>query len=117
MVIYRFDAPLIFANANNFRDEVRRISRTKLKPQWLVIAAEPITNVDTTAADMLLDLDQELYAENVNVVVAELKDPVRRKVERYGLTRQFAPECYYPTIGAAVSAFREETGAVDRNWP
>jgi len=111
LVIYRFDAPLIFANAKNFRDEVRRISRTHPRPQWIVIAAEPITDVDTTASDVLLDLDQELDAESVTLVFAELKDPVRRKVERYGLTRQIEPRCFYPTIGAAVAAFREETGA------
>jgi high affinity sulfate transporter 1 len=111
LVIYRFDAPLIFVNAKNFRDEVRRLVRAQPKPQWIVIAAEPITDVDTTASDMLFDLDQELAADGVNMVFAELKDPVRRKVERYGLARQIEPSGFYPTVGAAVAAYQNQTGA------
>src|SRR3954454_13749469 len=86
MVIFRFDAPLIFANAKTFRDAVLAISRTEPAPRWVVVAAEPITDVDTTAADVLLDLDGALDARGQSLVFAELKDPVRRKIERYGLT-------------------------------
>jgi high affinity sulfate transporter 1 len=111
VILYRFDAPLIFANAKRFRDEVRRLAMTDPKPQWIVIAAEPITDVDTTAADMLYDLDQALDRENVNIVFAEMKDPVRRKIERYGLARQIEPRHFFPTVGAALRAFSAETDA------
>ena len=111
LVIYRFDAPLFFANAKTFRDEVRRLARAEPKPKWIVIAAEPITDVDTTASDMLEDLDQALNADGISLVFAELKDPVRRKIERYGLTRTIDPRHFFPTVGAAVDAFRGETGA------
>ena len=114
LVIYRFDAPLLFANAKTFRDEVRRFAATEPAPRWIVIAAEPVTDVDTTASDMLEDLDEALNAQGISLVFAELKDPVRRKIERYGLTRTIDPGHFFPTVGAAVKAFRRQTGA---DWP
>jgi high affinity sulfate transporter 1 len=111
LVIYRFDAPLFFANAKTFRDEVRRLAKTDPAPVWIVIAAEPVTDVDTTAADVLTDLDESLNAQGISLVFAELKDPVRAKIERYGLTRTLDPHHFFPTIGAAVAAYDQQTGA------
>lgn len=111
LVIYRFDAPLFFANAKTFRDEVRRLAAADPRPGWIVVAAEPMTDVDTTAADILEDLDEALNAGGVHLVFAELKDPVRRKIERYGLTRTIDPGHFFPTVEAAVAAFRLRTGA------
>ncbi|MEV6698784.1 sulfate permease [Streptomyces sp. NPDC051453] len=111
LVILRFDAPLFFANAKTFRDEVRRLARTEPGPRWIVIAAEPMTDVDTTAADVLEDLDRELNSEHVHLVFAELKDPVRHKIERYGLTRTIDPRHFFPTVEAAVAAFRQPRDA------
>ena len=110
-MIYRFDGPLFFANATTFRDEIRRLARAQPKPDWILIAAEPVTDVDTTAADMLEDLDEALNTRGISLVFAELKDPVRHKIERYGLTRTIDPHHFFPTIAAAISAFRDETGA------
>jgi high affinity sulfate transporter 1 len=114
LVIYRFDAPLFFANAKTFRDEVKRLAAADPAPRWIVIAAEPVTDVDTTASDVLEDLDEELNAQGISLVFAELKDPVRGKIERYGLTRTIDPRHFFPTIGDAIEAFRHETGA---DWP
>ena len=111
LVIYRFDAPLFFANATTFRDEVRRLARADPPPTWIVIAAEPVTDVDTTASDVLEDLDEALNAAGISLVFAELKDPVRQKIERYGLTRTIDPRHFFPTIETAVAAFRAQTGA------
>jgi len=111
LVIYRFDAPLFFANAKTFRDEVRRMARADPPPTWIVIAAEPMTDVDTTASDVLEDLDEALNAQGISLVFAELKDPVRRKIERYGLTRTINPRHFFPTVESAVAAYREQTGA------
>ena len=111
LVIYRFDGPLFFANATTFRDEIRRLAKAEPKPAWILIAAEPVTDVDTTASDVLEDLDEALNARGISLVFAELKDPVRAKIERYGLTRTIDPHHFYPTIGAAIAAFRGETGA------
>jgi high affinity sulfate transporter 1 len=111
LVIFRFDAPLFFANARTFRDEIRTLAAADARPKWIVIAAEPITDVDTTAADMLADLDHELNAEGTSLVFAELKDPVRAKLERYELIGPLDPDHFFPTLGAAVDSFREKTGA------
>jgi high affinity sulfate transporter 1 len=108
LVVYRFDAPLIFANCTTFRDEVRRMAATDPPPAWIVVAAEPMTDVDTTAADMLEDLDEELNSRQISLAFAEMKDQVRRKIERYELTRTIDPGHFFPTVEAAVAAFRAE---------
>jgi high affinity sulfate transporter 1 len=109
--IFRFDAPVFFANARTFREQVRELAMSDPKPEWIVVAAEPITDVDTTAADMLRDLDLALNADGVHLVFAEMKDPVRRKIERYQLTDTIDPAHFFPTIESAIMAFREGTGA------
>jgi high affinity sulfate transporter 1 len=111
LVIFRFDAPLFFANARTFRDQLRRLAGSEPRPRWIVVAAEPITDVDTTAADMLADLDEELNAAGTSLVFAELKDPVRTKLERYELIGPLDPAHFFSTLDAALDAFREQTGA------
>jgi high affinity sulfate transporter 1 len=113
MVIFRFDAPLFFANARTFRDRIRRLASAEPRPRWIVVAAEPITDVDTTAADVLAALDQELNANGTFLVFAELKDPVRTKLERYQLIGPLDPAHFFPTLDAAITAFKQQTGA---NW-
>src|SRR6516162_6115018 len=81
LVIYRFDGPLFFANATTFRDEVRRMAGADPPPKWIVIAAEPITDVDTTASDMVGEFDGALTADGTTLLFAELKAPVRGKME------------------------------------
>ena len=110
LVIFRFDAELIFANARTFRDQIRGLAAREPRPRWILIAAEPITDVDTTAADMLTDLDEELNAAGTSLVFAELKDPVRAKLERYRLIGPLDPDHFFPTLDAAVDAFREQAG-------
>ena len=110
LVIYRFDAPLFFANARTFRDQVRHLARTDPRPQWILVAAEPITDIDITAADVLEELDVELNADGISLVFAELKTPVRQKVERYELTKTIDPEHFFETITQAVTAYRDRTG-------
>ena len=111
LVIFRFDAPLIFANARTFREQIRRLAGADPRPLWIIIAAEPITDVDTTAADMLVDLDAELNAAGTSLVFAELKDLVRAKLERYELIGPLDPGHFFPTLDAAIEAFRRQTGA------
>jgi high affinity sulfate transporter 1 len=111
LVVYRFDAPLLFANARTFRDQVRALAAREPRPAWIIVASEPITDVDTTAADMLEDLDEQINAMGVSLVFAEMKDPVRRKIERYELTRTINPEHFYPTVEEAIDAYQQQTGA------
>ncbi|HRQ41336.1 MAG TPA: sulfate permease [Chloroflexota bacterium] len=110
LLMLRWDAPLFFANANIFRQKVRTlVAQTEPKPVWIVVAAEPVTDVDTTAAEMLVDLDEELNASGIHLVFAELKDPVKDKMIRYGLLETIASHHFYPTLDTAVAAFYEET--------
>ena len=103
IVIIRWDAPLFFANANIFRDKIRElIIKTEPTPEWVVIAAEPITDVDTTAADMLVELDNELNADGIHLVFAELQDVVKDKIERYGLYDTIDRRHFYPTLREAI---------------
>jgi high affinity sulfate transporter 1 len=110
LVLYRFDSPLLFVNARSLREEVRRLVAVAPRPRWLVLAAEPITDLDTTAADMLADLDRELAAGGTRLVLAELKDVVRQKIERYELVDALDPSRSFPTVRAAVEAYQAETG-------
>jgi MFS superfamily sulfate permease-like transporter len=109
-VIFRFDAPLFFANARTFREQVRALARAEPAPRWIIVAAEPITDVDTTAADMLHNLDVALNEDGVHLIFAELKDPVRRKIDRYELTRTIDSSHFFPTLEAAIAAYRAESG-------
>ncbi len=114
LLMIRWDAPLFFANANIFRKIVReQIEAAEWPVKWVVIAAQPITDVDTTAADMLVDLDQELNVAGQHLAFAELKDPVRDKIERYGLLETIDDKHFYPTIKRAVKAYRKQVGEED----
>ena len=111
LVIFRFDAPLFFANARTFRNQIRRLAEASPRPRWILIAAEPITDIDTTAADMLADLDEDLNANGTSLVFAELKNPVREKLERYELIGPLNPDHFFPTLDVAIDTFCQETGA------
>jgi len=109
LLIIRWDAPLFFANANIFRDLVRRlVKETEPTPFWVIITAEPMTDVDSTAADMLVDLDLELNANGRHLIFAEVSPPVKDKIVAYGLLDTIDHRHFYPTIKRAVKAFRQE---------
>lgn len=108
--VFRFDAPLIFANARTFRDRVRSLAEEQGSPGWIIIAAEPITDIDTTACDMLDDLVAALDAKGTTLVFAELKDPVLAKLEQYDLQPDIPRDRFYPTVKKAVEAYQERTG-------
>jgi len=116
LVIFRFDAPLIFANARTFREQINRLAEEP-GVRWILIAAEPITDVDTTAADMLEDLDEWLNARGISLVFAEMKDPVHAKIRSYELTRTIDPSHFYPTTRAAVKAFKDLEGVPEEDAP
>jgi high affinity sulfate transporter 1 len=111
LVVYRFDAPLIFANSRMFGEDLRTIADQRQGLRWLVVAAEPITDVDTTASDMLQELDTWLNERDVSLVFAEMKDPVREKIERYELTRTIDSAHFFRTIDEATEEYVRQTGA------
>jgi high affinity sulfate transporter 1 len=105
LVMLRWDAPLFFANAELFHNRVSEAVTTAPFPvRWLVVAAEPVTSVDVTAADALAELDDELRAANVQLCFAEMKDPVKDKLRRFGLFARFERR-FFPTLEEAVQAY------------
>ncbi|WP_254359505.1 SulP family inorganic anion transporter [Microbacterium hominis] len=103
IVIVRFDAPLFFANGGSFDDWVRsRVDAAGTGIHSVILAAEPITDIDTTAVDELVELDEYLDARGIRLIVAEMKDPVRDRLTRFGLDDRFTPDRFAPTVGAAV---------------
>jgi MFS superfamily sulfate permease-like transporter len=108
-VIVRWNAPLFFANGNLFRDLIRRlVGQADPKPFWILVSAEPVTDIDTSAADVLVDLDLELNTQGIHLVFAEVKDPVKDKIVQYGLLETIDRRHFYPTIESAVAAFHDE---------
>ena len=107
--IFRFDAPLIFANSRTFREQVRILAKASPSPGWVIVAAEPLTDVDTTACDMLEDLVPALDRQGITLVFAEMKGPVKEKMRRYGLGATIPDDRFFPTLGTAVKAWRAES--------
>ena len=117
LVLYRFDAPLFFANAGVFQEKLLRVVDDAPQPvRRVVVAAEPITDVDTTAADMLIELARELAEGGVELGFAEMKGPAKDKLGAYGLLSLIGEGRFYSTVGAAVHAYVEEHGVEWLDW-
>jgi MFS superfamily sulfate permease-like transporter len=101
IVVYRWEAPLFFANAGRFREQVRALVRSE-RPAWVVLQCEAITDIDVTAAEVLQQLDQELDALGVHLAFAELRDRLQDLLRRYGLFETLDRDHFFPTIKAAV---------------
>ncbi len=107
LVLFRWDAPLFFANAEIFRKHVLRAAAGAPTPtKWVVVAAEPITDVDITAAGMLAELDAALHGAGMELCFAEMKGPVKDRLKRYGLFNRLGVENFFPTIEQAVERYR-----------
>ena len=107
VLIFRWEAPLFFANAGIFRQEIRRLVRRR-DPRWVVLQCEAITDIDVTAADMLDQLDKELNDKGINVVFVEMRTRIQDLLERYGLFATFTREHVYPSIALALRGIEEE---------
>ena len=106
LVLFRWDAPLFFANAELFCDRVRAAVTSSPTPvQCVVVAAEPVTSVDVTAADTLEELVNALRADGIALWFAEMKDPVKDKLKRFELFAHLGADTFYPTVGEAVRAY------------
>lgn len=117
LILFRWDAPLFFANAEAFREDLEAaIEARGGAVRWIVVAAEPMTDVDMTAADMLDDLLDDLDRRGVSLRFAELKDPVKDRLQRYGLLDRIGPDAFYPTVGTAVDAYVAISGIDWVDW-
>ena len=117
LLLFRFDAPLFFANAEVFRDALHRALAAEQRDVWtVVVAAEPITDVDSTAAEVLGEIVAELERQGIELAFAELKGPVKDRLRLYGLLERIGEERFYPTIGLAVRAHVEKHAIDWRDW-
>lgn len=111
LVLYRWDAPLFFANAARFRERVlRHVRRADPPARWVVVAAEPITDIDATAARAVADLLGDLEARGVRLAFAELKGGPWDQLRTYGLAERIGERYRFPTLGTAVRGYVDETG-------
>jgi MFS superfamily sulfate permease-like transporter len=117
LVLFRWDAPLFFANAGMFREHVLEAVAASAEPvRWIGVAAEPVTDIDLTAADMLDGLLEELDEMGVTLVWGELKDPVKDRLRQYGLFDRMGARHFFPTIGSLVDGYVATTGVVWVDW-
>ena len=118
LILYRWDAPLFFANADLFREHVTDIVDHAPPPsRWLAVASEPMTDIDTTAADMLDELITDLARRGVELHFAELKGHVKDRLQGYGIYGRLGPDHFHPTIGIAVKAYLAAHPEVSwRDW-
>jgi MFS superfamily sulfate permease-like transporter len=106
LVLFRWDAPLFFANAELFRDRVLdAVAGSPTPVHWMVVGAEPITSVDVTSADVLDELDKTLHLVGIDLCFAEMKDPVKDKLKRFGLFSRLGEQRFFATTGEAVSRY------------
>jgi MFS superfamily sulfate permease-like transporter len=109
LVLFRWDAPLFFANAEMFNQRVLdAIAGSPTPVRRFVVAAAPITSVDVTSADSLLALDEILAQQGIELCFAEMKDPVKDKLKRFGLFAHFGEKRFFPTIESAVQRHRRK---------
>ena len=86
LVLFRWDAPLFFANAEIFHEHIlQAIADAPTRTKWIVVAAEPVTDIDITAADASAALDDDLQKVGIELCFAEMKGPVKDRLKRYGL--------------------------------
>ena len=113
LILFRWDAPLFFANADLFQKRILdAVANSSMPVHWIVVTAEPVTSVDVTAADAVCELDDTLHAAGIDLYFAEMKDPVKDKLKRFGLFTRFGEQTFFATIEEAVSAYRA-SNAVD----
>ncbi len=109
LVLFRWDAPLFFANAELFQERVlHAIEASPTSVNRLIVTAEPVTSIDVTSADMLAELQHKMQTAGIELHFAEMKDPVKDKLRRFEIFDLFGGKIFHPTIGAAVDDYLED---------
>ncbi len=117
LVLFRWDAPLFFANAGIFHERVlQAVADSPTPVKWVVVAAEPVTDIDVTAADTLAALNADLHQAGTELCFAEMKGPVKDHLKRYGLFAGLGTDNFFPTIGQAVDRYLEVNQVQWRDW-
>ena len=108
LVIYRYDAPLCFANAANFKQRSLEAIEAEVNPvEWFVLNMEANVEIDITAIDMLFELREELAAKNITFAMARVKQDLYLELKRAGFLNNISAEHIYPTLPTAIAAFEQ----------
>ena len=117
LVIFRWDAPLFFANAETFCEQVwQAVMTAPTTTKWVLVAAEPVTDIDLTAADAIAELDKTLCEAHIELCFAEMKGPTKDRLKRYGLFTKIGKDDFFPTIGQAVDMYLEVSKVEWHDW-
>jgi high affinity sulfate transporter 1 len=116
IVVFRWEAPLFFANSSSFRNQIRRIVKTR-DVRWVVVQCEAITDLDVSAAEMLEQFDQELNAQGVHMAFVEMRVRLQHLVQRYGLFETLDRDRFYPTLESGLATIQGESGQPDGSDP
>jgi high affinity sulfate transporter 1 len=117
LVLFRWDAPLFFANAEFFHERVMAaVTNSPTPVRWLVVAAEPVTSIDVTAADVIAELNDSLQVAGIELCFAEMKDPVKDKLRRFELLTRFGDHRFFATIGQAVTSYLDRHEVEWLDW-
>ena len=117
LMLFRWDAPLFFANAELFHQRLlEEVANSPQSLRRIVVTAEPVTSIDVTSADMLDELERSLREAGIELRFAEMKDPVKDKLKRFGLFARFGAESFYPTVGEAVKAYLQAHPVPYEDW-
>jgi MFS superfamily sulfate permease-like transporter len=116
IVVFRWEAPLFFANSSSFRNQIRRIVKTR-DVRWVVVQSEAITDLDVSAAEMLEQFDQELNAQGVHMAFVEMRVRLQHLVQRYGLFETLDRDRFYPTLESGLATIQGESGQPDGSDP
>ncbi len=107
VVVYRWEAPLFFANAGAFRRQVRHLVRER-SPAWMIVQCEAVTDIDVTAAGMLRQLDEELNGQGIHMAFVEMRSRLQELVQSYGLFETLDRDHFYPSVESALEAIDQE---------
>jgi high affinity sulfate transporter 1 len=114
LLILRFDAPLFFANAPTFARRLQEHLEPSNRPlQQVLVVGDAITDIDTTGAEILTDILGDLERRGLGFCFAGLKGPIKDRLRSYGLYDRIGEENFFPTVGSAVAAYREDEGLGD----
>jgi len=111
LVIYRYDAPLCFANADDFRRRALAALDGAGRVEWFVLNAEANVELDITAADVVRGICEELRRRGITFALARVKQELREDLEAAGLVQVIGSDSLYPTLPSVVEAFRQRRKA------
>lgn len=118
LVVYRYDSPLFFANAQDFqRRALAAVDCESAPVRWFVLNTEANVEVDITALDALEALRKELAERGIVFALARVKQDLRTELDAYGLSERVGEERIFPTLPVAVAAYETWSRAHRANGP